>query len=124
MTDIIKQSEDRLERGRIDQALYTARGSKPLEDKDAELIQGLLDVIRGRGWKSMDSAPKDEEQIYIFCKESGTAAVGYWDAYYAKGGRGYTDGYAWIEPTSGEPLELHYGLATHWKPLPPPPTVK
>ena len=42
-------------------------------------------------------------------------SVAYWDWYYVEGARGYTDGFAWIEPCSGEPLNLHYSTPpTHW----------
>jgi hypothetical protein len=48
-------------------------------------------------------------------------SVAYWDWYYAEGGRGYRNGFAWIEPCSGDPLDLHYTTPpTHWVPLPPP----
>lgn len=45
-------------------------------------------------------------------------SVGYWDWYYAEGGAGYTGSSAWIEPVSGEQLELHYGAPIGWIPLP------
>lgn len=46
-------------------------------------------------------------------------SVAYWDWYYAEGGYGHTNGFAWIEPCSGEPLDLHYNTPpTHWMPLP------
>jgi hypothetical protein len=53
----------------------------------------------------------------------GSVSVGYWDWFYAEGGRGYEgDGHlAWIEPVSGEQLTRHYSKPTHWMPLPEPP---
>jgi hypothetical protein len=46
-------------------------------------------------------------------------SVAYWDWYYAEGGAGYRDGFAWIEPCSSEPLNLHYSTPpTHWMPVP------
>jgi len=46
-------------------------------------------------------------------------SVAYWDWYYAEGGNGYTDGFAWIEPCSGEQLNLHYSTPPDgWMPLP------
>lgn len=46
-------------------------------------------------------------------------SVAYWDWYYAEGGNGCTNGFAWIEPCSGEKLDLHYSTPpTHWMPIP------
>jgi len=45
-------------------------------------------------------------------------SVGYWDAYYAEGGRGYEGGLAWIEPVSGERLDLNFDAPIGWMPLP------
>jgi hypothetical protein len=46
-------------------------------------------------------------------------AIAYWDWYYAEGGHGYRDGFAWIEPYSGEPLNLHYSAEPDgWMSLP------
>ena len=71
-------------------------------------------------WQPIESAPKgggtklvtdpnwvEPPQILLrFGDEA--VSVAYWDWYYAEGGHGYTDGFAWIEPCSGEPLNLHY----------------
>ena len=48
----------------------------------------------------------------------GETSVAYRDQYYATGGSGFTDGFDWVEPCSGELLNLHYDLPTHWMPLP------
>ena len=50
--------------------------------------------------------------------EGGKMSVGYWDWSYAEGGRNYTGGEAWIEPCSGERLDLHYDQPIGWLPLP------
>ncbi len=54
---------------------------------------------------------------------NGEVSVGYWDWYYAEGGRGCTHGIAWVEPISGEQLRDHLGEPTHWMQLPPNPLI-
>lgn len=45
-------------------------------------------------------------------------SVAYWDWSYAEGGDGYRDGFAWIEPCSAEPLNLHYSTPPDaWAPI-------
>lgn len=85
-------------------------------------------------WQPMDTAPKGGGAEYvtdpnyveppkILLKfENGEVSVGYWDWYYAEGGRGYEGGEAWIEPLSGERLDMYYDAPTGWMPLPEPPT--
>ena len=72
-------------------------------------------------WQTIETAPKNKGtsvvKILLLFAE-GQVSVGYWDAYYAEGGRGYKGGLAWIEPCSGERLDLHYDKPTHWMPLP------
>jgi hypothetical protein len=81
-------------------------------------------------WEPIETAPKgggadmvtdpawvDPPKI-LMKFEGGEVSVAYWDWYYAEGGAGYRDGFAWIEPCSGEPLNLHYGEPTGWMPLP------
>jgi len=61
----------------------------------------------------------------LLCFGNEAQSVAYWDWYYAEGGSGCTDGFAWIEPCSGDPLNLHYGtVPTGWMPLPAPPSAK
>jgi hypothetical protein len=70
------------------------------------------------GWRTIESAPMDgscERILLRFADDN--VSVGYWDLYYAEGGRGCSDGHAWIEPCSGEQLNLHYDLPTHWMPI-------
>jgi hypothetical protein len=71
-------------------------------------------------WQPMETAPKGggadlvtdpnwvnpPRVLLRFGDEA--VSVAYWDWYYAEGGGGYRDGFAWIEPCSGEPLNLHY----------------
>jgi hypothetical protein len=78
----------------------------------------------------MDTAPKGGGAEYvtdpnwvepprILMKfKGGQVSVAYWDWYHAEGGAGYRDGFAWIEPCSGEQLNLHYGQPIGWMPLP------
>lgn len=75
--------------------------------------------------QSMSNAPKAKysesgERIFtglpkiLLFFENDAASVGYWDWYYAEGGRGYDGGSAWIEPVSGERLDSHYGEPIGW----------
>lgn len=71
-------------------------------------------------WQPMETAPKgggaddtrdcawvEPPKILLrFGEES--ISVAYWEWYYAEGGDGFTNGFAWVEPCSGEPLDLHY----------------
>jgi Lar family restriction alleviation protein len=78
------------------------------------------------GWRDIATAPRDSTgprtPILIQFGAEGMA-VGFWDDYYADGGRGCTDGFPWIEPFTGDPLNLHFSdPPTHWMPLPNPPS--
>lgn len=87
-------------------------------------------------WQSIETAPKGggadsttnpawvEPPRILLLFAHGMMSVGYWDWYYAEGGDGCTHGVAWVEPVSGELLKDHYGLPTHWMPLPDPPSPK
>ena len=79
----------------------------------------------------MDSAPKGggaelvtdpnfvEPPRILLRFGSEAVSVAYWDWYYAEGGSGYRDGFAWIEPCTGAPLNLHYTTQpTGWMPIP------
>lgn len=87
-------------------------------------------------WRTMESAPKgggaplwiDPPRILLLFSD-GNVSVAYWDWYYADatdgqswgfiGGKGCTDGFAWVEPCSAEPLNLHYEEpVVGWMPLP------
>lgn len=80
-------------------------------------------------WQPIETAPKTnpdaevaEKPIRILLR-FGTegVAIAYWDWYYAEGGHGCRDGFAWIEPHAGEPLNLHYSEEPDgWAPLPKP----
>jgi len=75
-------------------------------------------------WQKIETAPKYDDNgetvnvLLLF--QGGEVSVAYWDAYYAEGGSGYghDGGLAWIEPISGERLDLHCGTPTHWMPKP------
>ena len=86
-------------------------------------------------WKPIETAPKgvcaqtitDPEYVepptLLLRFGDEAVSVAYWDWYYADGGAGCTDGLAWVEPCSGDQLNLHYSTApTHWMPLPKPPS--
>jgi hypothetical protein len=103
---------------------------------DDEVAKVMLDVqaqLARYKWIPVSEAPKgggaelvtDPEYIkppkILLLFEGGVVSVGYWDAYYAEGGRGYEGGEAWIEPVSGERLDLNYDAPIGWMPLPSPP---
>lgn len=82
-------------------------------------------------WLPMDSAPKGSgmglvttpdyiEPPRILLRFGAEAvSVAYWDWYFAEGGDGCTDGFAWIEPCSGDPLNLSYTTPPDaWMPIP------
>ena len=80
--------------------------------------KGNGDAIRDRHDLDYVEAPKI---LLRFGDEA--VAIGYWDWYYAEGGRGFRDGFAWVCQEFGEPLNLKYSTApTHWASLPEPPT--
>jgi hypothetical protein len=70
------------------------------------------------GGADLVTDPKWVEPPKILLLFDGDISVGYWEPYYAEGGSGRTDGFAWIEPCSGEPLNLHYDNPEAWMPLP------
>lgn len=83
-------------------------------------------------WQPIETAPKgggaklvtdplwtNPPLILIRFGDEGVS-VAYWDWYYAEGGTGYRDGFAWIEPCSGEFLNRHYSTPpTAWMYIPP-----
>jgi hypothetical protein len=87
-------------------------------------------------WQDISTAPKGggaemvtdpawiEPPLILLAFEDGSQVIARWDWYYAKGGCGFSDGCAWVEPISGDVVNLHYGNPTHWMPLPPPPKAQ
>lgn len=84
-------------------------------------------------WRDISTAPKGvyaesvddpnwvEPPTIILRFGDEAISVAQWDWYYAEGGHGCTDGFAWIEPCSSHPLNLYYSTPpTHWM-LPEPP---
>jgi len=81
-------------------------------------------------WLDMKDAPKGGDSEFtndpdwvdppriLLLFEHGEISVGHWDRYYAEGGGGYEGGEAWIEPVSGERLDMHYDPPVGWMPLP------
>ncbi len=86
--------------------------------------------MNSNSWLSMGSGPKGGGAEYVTDPKyvdpplilllfgEGQVSVGRWDSYYAEGGRGFEGGLAWIEPVSGERLDLHYDAPIGWMPLP------
>lgn len=83
-----------------------------------------------REWQPIETAPKGggakfttdpkwiEPPRILLLFGDGNISVGYWDWYYAEDGNGYAGGLAWIEPVSGERLDLQYAAPVAWMPLP------
>ena len=81
----------------------------------SETQSDLTPLLCGE-WLPMSSAPIDGKRVLLrFEKER--VSVGYWDLYFAEGGRGYEGGLAWIEPVSGERLDLYYDAPIAWLPI-------
>ncbi len=73
-------------------------------------------------WQPIETAPKDEDRlVLLWFPEEQVQSVAYYSAYYAEGGYGCVDGFPWVQPCSGERLNIYYGTPTHWMPLPTPP---
>ena len=84
-------------------------------------------------WSEMACAPKGggadmvtdpewiEPPLILLLFDCGSMSVCRWDYYYAIGGSGYTGGLAWVEPVSGEMVDLTYDAPIGWMPLPEPP---
>lgn len=82
-------------------------------------------------WRPIETAPKGggaemvtdpawvEPPTIMLLFAGGVVSMARWEWYYAEGGRGYTDGVAWVEPCSSEMLHLHYGMPLKWLPSPP-----
>ena len=93
-------------------------------DTGYQLIEALkkineLEVMHG--WQPIATVPAEDSCRILLLFEGGEVSVAYYDPYYAEGGRGYVNGFAWVEPCSGETLDLHYDSPTHWMPIPSPP---
>lgn len=102
------------------------------KDQDHPCAQAIRALER-MTWQPMETAPRGNGEgnadttdpdyiapprILLRFGEEGIA-IAYWDWYYAEGGWGFTDGFAWIEPFSGEPLNLHYSTEPDgWMELP------
>lgn len=103
--------------------------------RDGEYIEAwgaVRDFLRAPvdDWQPMETAPKGggaervDDPAYVtpprILLRFGTEAVSvaYWEAYYAEGGNGCTDGFAWVEPVSGEPLNICYSTEPNgWMPI-------
>lgn len=82
-------------------------------------------------WQPIETAPKGggaelvtdpawvEPPKVLLLFKNGEQVVCHWDWYYAESGNGYHKGVsAWVEPTSGEQIELYHDNPTNWMPLP------
>ncbi len=121
----------------IENGISTGHG-----DSFTDLIEECIDNVEGlreqkaaqnkrlmaSSWIPMSTAPKGGgaelvtdanwvEPPRIFLLFNNAVSVGYWDWYYAEGGRGYNGGLAWIEPISGERLDLNYDEPVGWQPI-------
>lgn len=74
---------------------------------------------KGGGASSIEDPDWIDPPKILLLFQGGQISVGYWDWYYAEGGRGYRGGEAWIEPCSGERLDIHYDKPIGWMSLPP-----
>ena len=93
-----------------------------MRDIGQEILDGIEEIklkpLLDLDWLPMDSAPTDGGcEIVLLKFDEQTVSVGYWDLYYAECGRGYEGGLAWIEPCSGERLDLHYDEPIGWMPI-------
>lgn len=148
MCDLSDKLRSWAEYGLADNALSTTEASaltKAADELDAraatiEALQKRVAELEGDQWRPIETAPKDGRAIYdspmprenivllafdprdVGQYEAGIC-VGYWDAYYDVGGGGYREGGSpWVIANCGETTDLHYGLPTHWMPLPKEPT--
>lgn len=87
----------------------------------------ITELEAERAWRPMSDAPfggQKPVRILIQFGDEGVA-IAYGDEYYAEGGHGFTNGFAWVEPFSGDPLDLHFSTPpSGWQPLPTPPTER
>ena len=97
---------------------------------EIRLMERALKELSASPWLPMNTAPKgggaelvsdvnwvDPPKILLLFNDDNAVSVGYWDWYYAEGGRGYSGGLAWIEPISGERLDLNYDGPIGWQPI-------
>ena len=92
-------------------------------------------ALQAMEWQPIESAPKGggaefvthpdwvEPPKILLKFDHSEIAMGRWDWAYADGGFYHSDGVAWIDPISGEQLNLHFNNPTEWKhiDLPSPP---
>jgi hypothetical protein len=73
---------------------------------------------KGGGADSVNDPNWVEPPKILLFFDDGEVSVAYWEWYYAAGGGGCTDGFAWVEPVSGETLKAYYGEPIGWLPIP------
>lgn len=75
----------------------------------ADLARKLRAEADERGWRSIDTAPKDGTRILLWHRyRPNSSVIGYWSASHGD----------WMSDSG----ELQRGFITHWQPLPPGPT--
>jgi hypothetical protein len=103
--EVIRRLEELREEYR--RAIFFGKSLLP-DDKDVPLLDAALAALRGEVWQPIETAPKGADVILLYCPAEGVMP-GYWDD---------PD---WV---SVETQSLSSGrmLATHWMPLPAPPS--
>lgn len=122
-----------VEAGVVERALAVWHGHHATGASNRDAMRAALSVLPSApAWLSMDSAPKGSgleiesvnDAAYVsppailLLFSLGQQVVAHWDWYYAPGGSGYEGGLAWIEPTSGERLDMYHDAPVGWMPLP------
>lgn len=97
------------------EALYNAIGSELEAAQPTE-----------NPWVNVETAEPERIHVegtiatHLFKFADGDYSCVYYDPYYDIGGAGYTPGeLPWIEPCSGEPVSLHFGIFVEWMLLEP-----
>lgn len=86
-------------------------------EKELSHLRTTAELAGKMEWLPIETATKDSTNILLLFADK-EISVGYWDVFYAEGGRGYEGGLAWIEPVSGERLDMMYDPPIAWMPLP------
>jgi hypothetical protein len=67
---------------------------------------------KAEGWRPIATAPKDGTEVLIFVPGSGEQFVAYWNKRFE----------AWLYAATSSGVRVFTKEATHWMPLPTPPT--
>lgn len=90
----------------------TLDGAAEIARAAPDLLAEIERLSAGTGWRTMESAPKDGTKIDLWCEDRCSKGLRIPNCYWI------VDGMAWAGP-----FPQLYGpyIATHWRPLPPPP---